>query len=259
MPTAYVKKMAKKHGVSVKKAESEWADAKSIAKKQYGKNSKKLWGTVTNIFKNKMNAHYREGFISSFNEYISEGYTKQTKHMKIKFLDFLNEDISENSEMSETQIVKNLIDDYNLTETDAMSLLELHNQIINEKDPKIKDSLINHMFTELNIQDDDYDDLKTLIYSWCYSPEEVKMKKLKDFSSRLFLKEYKNKVTYNDSVIIENFYNKVFHKAMQLKMDTDLIEISSDILCPSEEVFQESEKKIDIYYKDEEVWSYVWI
>lgn len=34
MPTSYIKKTAKKHHISTKKAESKWSKAKSIAKKQ---------------------------------------------------------------------------------------------------------------------------------------------------------------------------------------------------------------------------------
>ena len=51
MPTAYVKKLANKHGVSTSTAEKHWKMAKAAAKKEgHGEN----YGYVTSIFKNMM-------------------------------------------------------------------------------------------------------------------------------------------------------------------------------------------------------------
>jgi hypothetical protein len=80
MPTGYVRKIAKKHHVSVDTAESEWNAAKKIGKKQYGEDGKKLWGTVTNIFKNKMNAHHGKG-----------KRKKKNENVCTSFIDFMNE------------------------------------------------------------------------------------------------------------------------------------------------------------------------
>jgi hypothetical protein len=40
MPVAAIESFAKKYGISTKKAEKEWNDAKKIAEEQYGKPSK---------------------------------------------------------------------------------------------------------------------------------------------------------------------------------------------------------------------------
>jgi hypothetical protein len=54
MPTPYVKKLAKKHNVSTKKAEGKWAKAKKSALKQGHKDD---FGYVTSIFKKMMHEH----------------------------------------------------------------------------------------------------------------------------------------------------------------------------------------------------------
>jgi hypothetical protein len=48
MPTAYIKKTAKKHHTSVGKAEAKWNKAKSIAKKQGQPNN---YALITGIYK----------------------------------------------------------------------------------------------------------------------------------------------------------------------------------------------------------------
>lgn len=58
MPTAYVKKLASKHGISVSDAEAKWEKAKSAAKKE---GHAKDYGYITSIFKKMMHeasAHY---------------------------------------------------------------------------------------------------------------------------------------------------------------------------------------------------------
>ena len=81
MPTAFVKKQAKKYGVSVAKAEDEWSDSKKAAKKSYSQDDPALWGTTTKIFKSKMAKHYKkkkknENLICSFEEFINENNNK---------------------------------------------------------------------------------------------------------------------------------------------------------------------------------------
>ena len=51
MPTSYVRKLAKKHGVSTSTAEKHWAMAKAAAKKE---GHEEDYGYVTSIFKNMM-------------------------------------------------------------------------------------------------------------------------------------------------------------------------------------------------------------
>lgn len=65
MPTPLVKKYADMYDVSVNKAEKEWNDSFDIAKDEYGSLTKrksnknnKIFGTTTNIFKNKMKKKY---------------------------------------------------------------------------------------------------------------------------------------------------------------------------------------------------------
>jgi hypothetical protein len=79
MPTGAVKKASKKYGVSIDTAENEWSAAKAIGKKEYGESNKKLWGTVMNIFKNKMKAHHgrkrkkkNEKIFISYEEFLNE-------------------------------------------------------------------------------------------------------------------------------------------------------------------------------------------
>jgi multimeric flavodoxin WrbA len=56
MPTGYVKKLAKKHGVSTSTAEKHWGMAKAAAKKEgHGED----YGYVTSIFKNMMHENLR--------------------------------------------------------------------------------------------------------------------------------------------------------------------------------------------------------
>jgi hypothetical protein len=85
MPTGFVKKMADKYDISVKKAEKEWSDSKKITQKQYGEASEsprtkkgktrnsKIYGTTTNIFKSKMKAHH-ENLITNFEDFVNENY-----------------------------------------------------------------------------------------------------------------------------------------------------------------------------------------
>lgn len=65
MPLPIVKKYADIYNVSLKKAEDEWKDSFNIAKDEYGKVTKrksernaKIYGTTTNVFKNKMKKKY---------------------------------------------------------------------------------------------------------------------------------------------------------------------------------------------------------
>ena len=51
MPTAYVKKMADKHGISVGAAEEKWERAKEAAEKKFKHGSKRFWPYVVGIFK----------------------------------------------------------------------------------------------------------------------------------------------------------------------------------------------------------------
>mgnify|MGYP001003832076 CR=1 FL=1 len=53
MPTAYVQKMAEKHGVSVETAEHKWQEAKHSVKKGKRRGSW-YWGKVMNTFKRMM-------------------------------------------------------------------------------------------------------------------------------------------------------------------------------------------------------------
>lgn len=59
MPTPFIKKIAKKQGVSIDTAESHWARAKKIVDEQYeiSKESEKYWQLVTSIFKKMMGVH----------------------------------------------------------------------------------------------------------------------------------------------------------------------------------------------------------
>lgn len=56
MPTGYVKKLAKKHGVSTSTAEKHWSMAKAAAKKE---GHAEDFGYVTSIFKNMMHENLR--------------------------------------------------------------------------------------------------------------------------------------------------------------------------------------------------------
>ena len=64
MPAAYVKKLAKKHHVSVKKAEKKWKEAKEKTGKGKG------WGYTTSIFKNLM--HENNGAKVTFKQFLNE-------------------------------------------------------------------------------------------------------------------------------------------------------------------------------------------
>lgn len=59
MPTAYVKKLAKKHGMSVGKAEGRWEAAKKQAAKQ---GHEEDFAYVTGIFKKMMGESARVSF-----------------------------------------------------------------------------------------------------------------------------------------------------------------------------------------------------
>jgi hypothetical protein len=62
MPAAYVEKLAKKHKISIDKAEEYWAEAKKQAKKQ---NQEDNFAYITSIFKNMMNESF------TFKDYLS--------------------------------------------------------------------------------------------------------------------------------------------------------------------------------------------
>lgn len=68
MPTAYVKKLADKAGVSVEQAEKKWDAAKEAASKSVNKekDEDRYWGTVTTIFKKMMG---ESQFFPSFREW----------------------------------------------------------------------------------------------------------------------------------------------------------------------------------------------
>ena len=89
MPVAALKNLAKKHGISLKKAEKKWTEAKSIVSKQYSKDDPAYWGTVMNITKSKIKKHSKkESRIYDFSTFINEGrkekleINKEIKKMK---------------------------------------------------------------------------------------------------------------------------------------------------------------------------------
>lgn len=78
MPVAALKNIAKKHGISLKKAEKKWDEAKSIVSKEYSEDSPAYWGTVMKITKNKIKKHSKkkskkESKIFDFQTFINEG------------------------------------------------------------------------------------------------------------------------------------------------------------------------------------------
>jgi|688.fasta_scaffold00131_21 hypothetical protein len=64
MPTAYVKKMAKKHNISVEKSEEHWANAKKAAKNKGGEEN---WGLVTAIYKQMIGESTFSSFVDDIN------------------------------------------------------------------------------------------------------------------------------------------------------------------------------------------------
>ena len=54
MPTAYVKKMADRHGISVTAAEEKWEKAKQAAENKFKHGTKRYWPYVMGIFKKMM-------------------------------------------------------------------------------------------------------------------------------------------------------------------------------------------------------------
>lgn len=60
MPVAALKNIAKKHGISLKKAEKKWDEAKAIVSKEYPEDSPAYWGTVMKITKNKIKKHSKK-------------------------------------------------------------------------------------------------------------------------------------------------------------------------------------------------------
>lgn len=54
MPTPYIKQVASQHELSVKTVESIWNKSKKITKKFLRVSSPSYWGTVTNIFKSRL-------------------------------------------------------------------------------------------------------------------------------------------------------------------------------------------------------------
>lgn len=77
MPVAALKNLAKKHGISTKKAEKKWSEAKAIVSKQYTEDDPAYWGTVMNITKSKIKKHSKkmkkESRIYDFGTFINEG------------------------------------------------------------------------------------------------------------------------------------------------------------------------------------------
>lgn len=73
MPTAYVKKIAKKHNMSVSKAENKWEEAKEKAEEQ---DHKEDYGYITSIFKSMMG----EGLENvSFKQFLINEYAENSK------------------------------------------------------------------------------------------------------------------------------------------------------------------------------------
>lgn len=64
MPTAYVKKLAKKKKMSISEVEERWQKAKKLSKKRKGKRDN--WTYTMGIFKKMM----KESIIKKFDEFI---------------------------------------------------------------------------------------------------------------------------------------------------------------------------------------------
>lgn len=64
MPTAYVKKLAKKKKMSISEVEERWQKAKKLSKKRKGKRDN--WAYTMGIFKKMM----KESIIKKFDEFI---------------------------------------------------------------------------------------------------------------------------------------------------------------------------------------------
>jgi len=78
MSVVALKNLAKKHGISMKKAEKKWDEAKAIVSKEYSEDDPKYWGTVMNITKSKIKKHSKkkskkESRIYNFETFINEG------------------------------------------------------------------------------------------------------------------------------------------------------------------------------------------
>lgn len=77
MPVTALKNLAKKHGISTKKAEKKCAEAKAIVSKQYSEDDPAYWGTVMNITKAKIKKHSKkmkkEARIYDFKNFVNEG------------------------------------------------------------------------------------------------------------------------------------------------------------------------------------------
>ena len=89
MPVKALKNLAKKHGISTKKAEKKWDEAKAIVSKQYSEDDPAYWGTVMNITKSKIKKHSKkESRIYDFETFLNEGrkekleIDKEIKKMK---------------------------------------------------------------------------------------------------------------------------------------------------------------------------------
>lgn len=89
MPVKALKNLAKKHGISTKKAEKKWSEAKAIVNKQYSEDDPAYWGTVMNITKSKIKKHSKkESRIYDFETFVNEGrkekleIDKEIKKMK---------------------------------------------------------------------------------------------------------------------------------------------------------------------------------
>jgi hypothetical protein len=85
MPVSFVKKFADKYDIDIKTAEEKWEEARDIATKEYGQPSEnpkskkqkvknsKIYGTTTNIFKNKIKKLVKnEKIITNFSDFINE-------------------------------------------------------------------------------------------------------------------------------------------------------------------------------------------
>ena len=89
MPTAYVQKMAAKHGVSVETAEHKWAEAKHSIKKGKRRGSW-YWGKVMNTFKRMMGedtkVSFSEWLLAEADRSTEETLVRAVKHRDPKLV-----------------------------------------------------------------------------------------------------------------------------------------------------------------------------
>lgn len=72
MPTTFLKNLAQEKGITVKKAEDFWEQAKEMALESYKEDSPSYWGTVTNITKNLVNKYIYDNKKKAFKIIILE-------------------------------------------------------------------------------------------------------------------------------------------------------------------------------------------